>query len=442
MKECWRESPDSRQGIVLIHSVHAKIGYTAILYGNSFVYPVRCRFQGMLDSMSHRSKRSLACAKRSADNRLFGIRSWGGRRNLLFECLEVRLQLAADFGDAPSPYSTLLVDDGPRHVEIGPRLGQSSDADGDGSPTLGADGDASDDGVVFNPLRIGQLGASVVVSVQNAPTGARLDAWVDFDGDGSWGGSEEQIAESVLVINGAATISFDVPSSLTPGEKYARFRISEAGGLGPNGPAPNGEVEDYRVNIAPSASATGSFIAATIIDEQASSDNLDLNGMTSVDMDRDGDLDFVAYGTINTWDYALFWYENDGAESFTRRMIGSNLISFVVNVSPDDLDGDGDIDLLTGLGLGFGWYENDGSQGFTFQQIATGVSGIRAATTADLDADGDLDIVASISQFYGGPYMPVVWYENDGQGTFIPRAISPQGLEDILQPIDFDRDGD
>src|SRR5690242_9110443 len=62
-------------------------------------------------------------------------------RNLRIEPLEDRLLLAADFGDAPKPYPTLLVDNGARHEAIGPRLGALIDTESDGQPTPAANGD-------------------------------------------------------------------------------------------------------------------------------------------------------------------------------------------------------------------------------------------------------------------------------------------------------------
>ena len=41
-----------------------------------------------------------------------------------------------------------------------------------------------EDGVTFGEIRVGQLDATVTVNVQNAPSGAKLDAWMDFNGDG------------------------------------------------------------------------------------------------------------------------------------------------------------------------------------------------------------------------------------------------------------------
>ena len=106
-----------------------------------------------------------------------------------------------DYGDAPAPYPTLSIDDGAWHTTTGPRLGAVRDGESDGQPTASADGDDlngsdDEDGVTFGTIRVGQLDALVTVNVQNAPSGAKLDAWIDFNGDGSWGGPGERIADA------------------------------------------------------------------------------------------------------------------------------------------------------------------------------------------------------------------------------------------------------
>jgi hypothetical protein len=107
-------------------------------------------------------------------------------RGLKFERLESRMLLAADFGDAPAPYPTLLVDNGPSHEAVGPQLGALRDAEVDGQPSAAADGDGGDDdGIAFGVLRAGQLDATVVVTVSNTPpNSARLSGWIDFNADG------------------------------------------------------------------------------------------------------------------------------------------------------------------------------------------------------------------------------------------------------------------
>ena len=112
-----------------------------------------------------------------------------------------------DFGDAPAPYPTTLAADGPRHEPSGPMLGASRDEESDGQPSSDADGDGADeDGATFGSLRVGQLGASVTVNVQNASAGAKFDAWIDFNGDGSWGGPGEQIFDTTPVNNGDRSV--------------------------------------------------------------------------------------------------------------------------------------------------------------------------------------------------------------------------------------------
>jgi hypothetical protein len=99
-------------------------------------------------------------------------------------------------------------------------------------------------------------GAVVTLTVNGAPpTGAKLDAWIDFNHNGKFDTDpnlHEQIATSNLVFNGPNTISFNVPSTAIAGGTFARFRLSSAGGLGPTGLAADGEVEDYGVtNVSP-----------------------------------------------------------------------------------------------------------------------------------------------------------------------------------------------
>jgi Ca2+-binding RTX toxin-like protein len=165
---------------------------------------------------------------------------------------DVTVDLLDDFGDAPAPYPTTLAEDGARHNDAGPRLGATRDEEADGLHSASADADGSDeDGVVDTGgfLVVGDTGASVTINVQNAPGGAKLDAWMDFNQDGDWDDPEEQILVSTSVVNGNNTLTFDVPGSAVSGTTYARLRLSTAGVLAVTGAAPDGEVEDYEVEI-------------------------------------------------------------------------------------------------------------------------------------------------------------------------------------------------
>jgi hypothetical protein len=152
-----------------------------------------------------------------------------------------------DFGDAPDPpYPTLLINNGPSHVVLeGFHLGATVSAEPDGQPTSAADGD-DDDGVVFlSSLKPGQA-TSVQVT---ASADGLLDAWLDFNGDGDFSDAGDQIFFSQPLVAGANDLMFTIPEITPLGTTFARFRFSSLGGLSPIGLAPDGEVEDYRVEV-------------------------------------------------------------------------------------------------------------------------------------------------------------------------------------------------
>ncbi len=59
----------------------------------------------------------------------------------------------------------------------------------------------------------------------------------------------EQIFTDTALAAGLNLLSFAVPAGATAGTTYARFRFDQGGGLAPTGLAPDGEVEDYQVEI-------------------------------------------------------------------------------------------------------------------------------------------------------------------------------------------------
>lgn len=164
----------------------------------------------------------------------------------------------ADFGDAPEPplgggYRTTLANTGAYHVIDGLLyLGEQIDADADGQASAAADGDDSDtilndeDGILWNPDLIagGDAEFDVVAS-----TDGLFSAWVDFDADGQWTDSRDEVVSDLAVLAGTNHVVFTVPIDAQQGASYARFRLSRQAGLPPDGPAPDGEVEDGLVVI-------------------------------------------------------------------------------------------------------------------------------------------------------------------------------------------------
>ena len=88
-----------------------------------------------------------------------------------------------------------------------------------------------------------------------------------------------------------------------------------------------------------------------------------------------------------------------------------------------DLDGDGDIDVLSASFFDdkIAWYENtDGDGTFGPQQvITTEAGGAWSVYAVDVDGDGDVDVLSASRDD-----DKIAWYENtDGNGTFGPQQV-------------------
>ncbi|WP_310396484.1 FG-GAP-like repeat-containing protein [Hymenobacter sp.] len=103
-----------------------------------------------------------------------------------------------------------------------------------------------------------------------------------------------------------------------------------------------------------------------------------------------------------------------------------------------DVDGDGDLDLVTTGGTTVGIRLNDGTGGFNNAPDLTAPAGsaLNGATLADVDADGRLDLLTSGNNFLD------TWL-NTGAGTFARTSrFAVSGL--LMAPVaaDLDADGD
>jgi hypothetical protein len=173
----------------------------------------------------------------------------GPHQPIIFTSIE-RLDVF-DFGDAPNSFGT-LGSVGARHrLGSNLKLGSYVDLEPNGQPSVLANKDDStgsiddEDGVRLPTTLVADFRAAVVV---NASATAKLDAWIDFNANGTFDASE-QVASSYPVIAGDNRFEFLVPASAVNGKQIARFRLSSAGGLSPTGLAQDGEVEDYLVQV-------------------------------------------------------------------------------------------------------------------------------------------------------------------------------------------------
>ena len=167
-------------------------------------------------------------------------------------------------------------------------------------------------------------------------------------------------------------------------------------------------------------------------------------GLAAVDFDRDGDLDALS---ASSTDDTIAWYENDGATppGWTEHTIAANADAAVA-VGAADIDDDGDLDAVAVNALpdDLVWYERDGAEppAWTPHVVVSGLAGLTSMALGDLDGDGDLDLL-SAAQLDGS----VNRHENRSihrRAAWRAYPISDDFFSTgpVLLPSDFDGDGD
>ncbi len=185
---------------------------------------------------------------------------------------------------------------------------------------------------------------------------------------------------------------------------------------------------------------SGSFAAARVVAQNVTSSLRDLE---AADLDGDGDLDLVS---SSSFDDKLAWYANDGSGTFGSQQIIADAADGAQSVYTADVDGDGDVDVLVGAlavgasgGSGVWLYESDGAAdpSFTPRRIANTPAIPLSVYASDVDGDGDLDVLSTAGS------SGVVLYESDGAAApgFSPRTVSIQ-VASAVYPADVDGDGD
>ncbi len=165
----------------------------------------------------------------------------------------------------------------------------------------------------------------------------------------------------------------------------------------------------------------------------------DASSVYSVDIDGDGDMDVLS---SSQGDNKIAWYENLGSGTFnSQQKIITTLAMGARHVFASDLDGDGDIDVLSAAkdGNHIAWYENLGGGSFGAQQVLYGINNAEHVHASDLDGDGDMDII-----YAGGKSLG--WIENLGGGVFgsasSVAAITLSEQATSVYTSDVDGDGD
>lgn len=188
--------------------------------------------------------------------------------------IEVTAPIDLDYGDAPSGYPVLRIDDGARHETSTLFLGASVSSESDGSPSPTASSDDGDDGITFLSSIVGSDDSLTVASlIVEASESGQIDAWIDFNRDGDWDDEGERILDGPIDA-GENRLNFEVPQGASVGDTAARFRISNDADLGPTGSTIGGEVEDYWVTIQDGATSVASVALSPTDDIEFVNDRL------------------------------------------------------------------------------------------------------------------------------------------------------------------------
>jgi hypothetical protein len=284
-------------------------------------------------------------------------------------------------------------------------------------------GDDSEPLVVYENDGSGDFTNVSGAAVGNYVGALRQVAVGDVDGDGDvdlYAPSGNGDAH-VLFINDGGGVFTDEAASRLP-TSYPRGAAARMGDVDGDGDLDIFAADGYATNGPPFGRLYLNDGAGTFTESAGaiptSIAGQDIDDVELVDVDRDFDLDLVV--NAHAGGIGALWL-NDGQGQFTA---GGTLAppassNFHYNVTPCDVDGDGDLDLwIDNIGGGFTeqLQINDGQGNFT-DETASRVSGNPGSddngiVCVDIEGDGDLDaVVVSL----GTPERLLV---NDGAGNF------------------------
>mgnify|MGYP002619894864 CR=1 FL=1 len=161
------------------------------------------------------------------------------------------------------------------------------------------------------------------------------------------------------------------------------------------------------------------------------------------DIDGDGDLDII---TVDQIGGRVLWFENRLNENLDwQAWTVDDDIEGPVSVAVGDLTGDGRLDIAVSAfslapgGASVAWYRNDGNPRtntpWDKQITATGLVFTQAVGIADINNNGRNDIIAPAARTSAGPFE-LVWYENvlfEGNTTIL--AVNEHIIEDSIPGV-------
>ncbi|MCA9504263.1 MAG: VCBS repeat-containing protein [Myxococcales bacterium] len=273
----------------------------------------------------------------------------------------------------------------------------------------------------------------------------RVDGQDDFDADGLGNAAEAAIGTNPAIADSDADGLLDgvevgtgtfgpeqVISTLAAGARSVVAADVDGDG---DQDVLSASLDDDKIAWYENTDGAGTFGPQQIISAIADG----AHAVFAADLDGDGDVDVLsASQNIDK----VAWYENtDGLGTFGPEQSITVLADGAYSVLAADLDGDSDLDVLSSSITDdkIAWYANtNGSGSFGPQQVISTLADLpRSIAVADVDGDSDLDVLsASVND------DEVAWYANDGTGAFGPQQVISTLADGPVSVFAADLDGD
>ncbi|CAE7796720.1 unnamed protein product [Symbiodinium microadriaticum] len=324
-------------------------------------------------------------------------------------------------------------------------------------------------GVIFTDLNDDGLPDLYIV---NGPKGGQENELYMNDGNGSFEKQQNGLTSDTKATVGASFADVDNDGDLDGYlanwyDESNQFYVQEAGewtstsrrGINTRGNSESGAWGDYTgdgfVDLAVANGSLGSgqanfmtrYLDPALFEEAENimtGDRVNSRSLNWVDVDRDNDLDLFI-GEENAPNKIYFNIGGDFVLDSLSDFVNASDVTF--GSSMDDIDNDGDLDLVVAnWGRANFTYANN-SQG-VFSSLGTaGTSGYSIGSSfGDYDNDGDLDLVI-VNGFVPDGIGPETngLYLNDGNGNFSLSSEDPisksEGNSYGVANADYDRDG-
>ena len=257
-------------------------------------------------------------------------------------------------------------------------------------------------------LTVGETDVPITIVNGNVFGGEDVAVWIDWDQDGSFYGSNEEVV-CEIDDDGQGTFAFDVPSDASIGTTRMRIRIKYTGSDcgDPCGTTTYGEVEDYSINILASTDPpVADFIADDItplVGQTVNFSDLSTNNPTSWSWSFSPSTVTYVGGTNSSSQNPQVQF--DGTGSYTVELISTNTYgndnetkTNYINTTLIYCDASGASDFLEIIRVQLGNIDNPSGQDFysDFTYLSTDLSLNQSyditITNADVYEDSDVGI--------------------------------------------------